>query len=57
MLKILAGKRNQFFDVFQGDGWKNWSRYVLKDNKLTHLTGNKLTPVQLKEVGHAVNHP
>jgi hypothetical protein len=56
MLKVIAGKRKQFYDIFTGDGWKNWSRYVMKQDKLCYLAGNKLSAVELKEVGHVLNH-
>lgn len=56
MLKILAGKRNQFFDVFYGEGWYDWSRYIVRNNKLVHVGGRTLNKQELKEVGHALGH-
>lgn len=29
-------------DVFQGDGWENWTRILRKEGKLIHLRGAKL---------------
>lgn len=56
MLKILAGKRNQFFDVFHGDGWEDWSRYIVRNNKLIHVGGRVLSKPEMKEVGHVLGH-
>lgn len=42
-MKILQVKKFPIYDVFDGDGWTNWSRYLFKKGKLIYLSGLKLT--------------
>ena len=30
---------NKLIDIFQGEGWKIWSRYKLENNQLIHKSG------------------
>lgn len=50
MIKILAGKRNQFFDIFVGEGWENWTRVQIKGDVLTHVKGRHLTQQEAEYV-------
>ena len=52
-MKVCRVKKTAFYDVFTGEGWKNWSRYKLDGEKLHHVSGNRipfsiLTSVQIK---------
>ena len=41
-MKILQVKHTTFYDIFMGDGWKNWSRYRFIKGVYTHIDGNRL---------------
>lgn len=44
-MKIL--RANRVIDVFFGDGWENWTRFLLLPNKaIKKIAGNNLTPFQ-----------
>lgn len=43
-------KKFPIFDVFQGEGWENWSRILLKANKAVLIGGQPLTIGTLKAV-------
>ncbi len=45
-MKILKVKTHPLFDVFLGDGWLNWSRYLIKKGKLIYIGGTKLVDKQ-----------
>jgi hypothetical protein len=37
-------------DVFQGEGWENWSRVSIKRGKAQVIAGGQLTDEQLSEI-------
>ena len=43
MLKILQVKKFPIWDIFQLDGWLNWTRILLKNKKVIQIAGNKIT--------------
>lgn len=43
-MKILQVKKFPIYDIFEGDGWEMWSRYLLKNGKFIYIAGNKLNP-------------
>lgn len=42
-IKVLRVFKNPIFDVFLGDGWNNWSRVLIRKDKMIHLDGNRFT--------------
>lgn len=42
-IAIKLGPRGHFIDVFKGDGWENWGRYVLEKDILHHRRGIHIT--------------
>ena len=55
-MKILFAKRHVWADVFTGDGWENWTRFLIVNKRPVYEKGKKLSNHQLKEVEHVVNH-
>jgi hypothetical protein len=45
-MKILQVKKFPIFDIFTGEGWENWSRYLIKKNKIIYIAGIKLSDKQ-----------
>lgn len=45
-MKILRSKHTPFIDVFTGDGWESWSRYIKKKKELIFIKGIKLSNAQ-----------
>jgi hypothetical protein len=37
-------KGTNLYDVFQGEGWKNWTRALVKPQFVQHHSGEKLGP-------------
>ncbi len=46
-MKILKVKTHPLFDIFTGDGWLNWSRYLIKKGKLIYIGGTKIIDKQV----------
>jgi hypothetical protein len=50
-MKILQVKKFPLYDVFFGQGWKNWSRIkVVSEGEITVISGAPLTPRTLGPV-------
>ena len=52
-MKILNIKKTKLYDIFLGEGWKNWSRYRFHEGIYTHINGTRLPRniiEQVKEV-------
>jgi len=55
-MKILRVKKTPLYDVFkdptpdQDTGWLNWTRVLLKPNKIVYNTGNPLTHAELTTI-------
>lgn len=43
-------------DVFNGDGWENWTRFVRQGNKLHKVAGNILSKEEFNHVCKVVFH-
>jgi hypothetical protein len=56
-LKILRSKHVPFIDVFQGEGWENWSRYMKKRSELIFLKGIKLSNAKFAELTKTIYPP
>ena len=41
-MKVLRIKRTPLYDVFVGEGWKEWSRYLHIAGKTTYVSGKRL---------------
>lgn len=50
MLKIKPIPTTPIVDVFQGEGWEEWTRLLVKGNTLIPLKGEILSKEQLTEV-------
>ena len=37
-------------DVFTGTGWSNWSRFLIKDNKITLIKGQPVSKEVYKQL-------
>jgi hypothetical protein len=53
-LKIKRIPTTPIVDVFQGEGWENWTRLLFKNNTLIPLQGEVLSKEQLKTVHEQV---
>jgi len=53
-MKILRVKRTHIYDVFTGDGWKNWSRYHVKQGKVLYIAGNSLPKIDLIRISKSI---
>lgn len=49
-MKIKRIPTTPIVDVFQGEGWENWTRLLWKNNVLTPLHGEVLTKTQLANI-------
>lgn len=49
-MKIKRIPTTPIVDVFQGEGWENWTRLLWKNNTLTPLQGEVLTKPQLASI-------
>jgi hypothetical protein len=49
-MKILQIKHTTIYDIFLGEGWKNWSRYRFVKGIYTHLEGTRLSRHIIEEV-------
>jgi hypothetical protein len=49
-LKIKRIPTTPIVDVFQGEGWENWTRLLYKNSILIPLQGEVLSKEQLSEV-------
>ena len=50
MLKILRIKKFPLYDIFQGEGWENWSRYLFIKGHLKLISGIPLSIKEIREV-------
>jgi hypothetical protein len=50
MTKILRVKKLPIYDVFEGEGWFNWTRVAVRSNKLKVVGGNPLNMGQKEKV-------
>jgi hypothetical protein len=49
-IKVKRVPTTPLVDVFQGEGWENWTRLLYKGNTLIPLQGEVLTKEQLTTV-------
>jgi hypothetical protein len=40
--RLYRFKHSPLVDVFTGEGWLNWSRYLVKKDRLIFIAGQKL---------------
>ena len=52
---VLQVKKYPIFDVFTGEGWENWTRIMLKNNKIIHVAGNLLHISLIKAISRKLN--
>jgi hypothetical protein len=53
-LKVLRVKKFPLYDVFQGEGWENWSRVLMKGTKAVLIAGSHLSISQLRSLTHTI---
>lgn len=41
-MKVYKHKHSPLIDVFTGEGWLNWGRYLFKQGRLIFVAGQKL---------------
>lgn len=56
-LKIKRIPTTPIVDVFQGEGWENWTRLLWKGNTLIPLHGEVLTKTQLADIKASLQTP
>jgi len=54
-IKVLRVKKFPLYDLFQGEGWENWSRVLIKGNKAILVAGAHLTIGQLRSLSRTLN--
>lgn len=54
MFKILRVKKFPIYDVFTGEGWLDWTRFLFQHGKLVYLQGEKRTQAELKQITKAL---
>ena len=56
MFKIIACKFAGFYDVFQGDGWKTWTRVQVKrgSDHVTYIDGAKLKGLDMLRISKEI---
>lgn len=56
-MKVLQVKNFPIWDIFEGEGWENWSRYLYKKGKLIYISGVKLVDkTQLNKLVKTIQH-
>jgi hypothetical protein len=54
-LKVLRVKKFPLYDVFQGEGWEQWSRILMKGSKAILIAGEHLSISQLRSLSSTIN--
>lgn len=54
MMKVLQVKKLPVYDVFLGEGWRNWTRVQVLPGSITVTAGAPLSMAQLSDVYNVV---
>lgn len=41
-MKVLQVKKFPIFDIFQGEGWDNWTRVRIVKGRIVHVAGEHI---------------
>lgn len=55
-MKIVRVKKTHMYDVFTGDGWKNHTRVLSKNNHIIYKSGTRLSKIQYVEISKTINN-